>query len=247
MFPRFSLLFIFCLLSGGCDTPPDPTAEGDEADAAVPFHECDSNDDCMDERLCKPVYPGEARICTSRCGAENPCQEGYTCEIADHQGISDTVCLPVRAEGQECRFSDCAEGMDCINTSPFHDDGPTACVRICDDPRAFTCNPEADQPSLCLPAGDSADGVCSYGNAQFGQPCTFHGQCRGNLCTDAFHRLAEPAVLDGLCSAFCEDDNDCREGGMMEAMALGCTYHGTCPSVINWHCNQEFGICVEER
>lgn len=102
---------------------------------------------------------GTARVCTTTCGQDSECPEGFSCRDAEPLGGGDTVkvCFPVGggAPGADCTFGPaaCADGL-CIRK----DSGPVCtkgCAQDPDCPEDWICQPlstvDGQSVQACLP------------------------------------------------------------------------------------------------
>ncbi len=108
-------------LAGGGGTPPTPTAGVCER--------CQSDADCLDDRVCAEIEPGR-RACLTRCGVALPnCPVGFTCEYTTPP---DRACIPPAliccVDDDEDSYGD---GMDCL--APDCLDTNARCALDCSD------------------------------------------------------------------------------------------------------------------
>ena len=175
-----------------CLPAPEPGQFGDDC---VVGADCESG-------LCIAYEDG--KMCTSVCGGDGDCPNGYTCQAVGGGGLK--VCLPPVELGQ---FGDaCAVGADCESGLCIAYEGGKICTSACggdgDCPDGYTCQDVGGGLKVCLPAPEPG---------QFGDDCLKGADCESGLCI---------AYEGGkICTTACGGNGDCPNGYTCQGVGPG--------------------------
>lgn len=174
---------------------------------------CTTLHDCREELECpSAVIP--ARACMMHPGAGDRCVPGpiNSCEAFTWCSHVTERCVPLRAEGERCQFSeDCEPMLVCVGLQ-----GEERCAsggRVGDScPNGQGgCNPQAycTEDNVCVPRGLSED------------PCDVNGaaRCHEGWFCDPRSSLCRLPRSNGL---YCESGNECASALCLDTMCSAC-------------------------
>jgi uncharacterized protein (TIGR03382 family) len=191
-----------CEVGGSCIAVDDiPGLEG----ICVPPGDVDEGGACGGDDRCGPdltciLETDDAGACRAACDPFGDCARNRGCTPF---GDDQWFCLPTAnlpTEGEPCDDGQCGGGLACLEVS----DGDERCFRLCpdDDPDA-PCG--QDVGCLDIDGNDGNLGICSFGEANFGDACERAAECASFTCVTTDD--------GGACSRECDTaDNACPEG-----------------------------------
>lgn len=210
--------------------------QGDESgwsDGYCSYIGCETDDDCVGDGVC--VDNGEGRFCLDACTQEADCRDLYRC--GDFAG--DDVCLPA-----ECDTSDDCPAGECI-------DG------LCGDPEAAVGD-ACGEEDACAPGDVCVTPETNENTVGYHDGYCLRFNCNPNMsgdCGEGANCIPVDQEGNGICWAACEENADCREGGLYECrklypqvpdgqetcLPLACDDFTECPD--GYACNND-GACI---
>lgn len=188
-----------CAPGGACIPAQEPGREQDFPGGYCTLLNCRGDADCAGDAFC--LAADDVDLCVQACTpGQGDCRPGYACVAVGER----SACIP----GQCAADADCGEGLVCVEGQ-------------CGDPAAALGDPCGDD-DLCAPG----QGCISPAD---GNTAGFHGgYCVSIGCDLAVSGACGPegacVVVNAegatACLRGCDDDADCREGGLYQCRLL---------------------------
>ncbi|QDG52214.1 hypothetical protein FIV42_16150 [Persicimonas caeni] len=177
----------------------------------------------------------EGDSCGGTCIVEAGCGDGPSCgddEVCEYDGETGTEsCQPLKAEGEECDFWGCQDGLECVVPEG-------ADVGTCRAPNLGEGEACADTPELCREGLYCIEGTCqSFAFVAQGEACDIAKWGDSDPCEPGLVcHVTAPGETTGQCNPPAAVGEACANG-------LVCEWNLFCDKTSN----DQLGTCAERK